>query len=84
MKLYELVETTAYGVTGEDPDTNILDVVFESELPKLKEKLKSKVDNCGYDSQSSIDDDGMHGRWVDTDCDTVTVLSIVAVVVLNI
>lgn len=77
MKLYELIETKGYGVTGEDPETKIVEAVVEAELPKLKEKLKTMLDECGYDSD--LDSDGMGGRWVDVDCDTVNVLSIVEV-----
>lgn len=77
MKLYELVKTIGYGVTAEDPETEIIEVVVEDELPKLKAKLATMLDECGYDSEPDVDD--MGGRWVDPDCDTVTVLAILDV-----
>lgn len=66
--MYIVTKTTAYGVTAEDPVTEILLVTDEKH--KAESVIRSHVKNCGYDA----DTDKTSARWVDEDRDLVVVV----------
>lgn len=68
--MYIVTKTRAYGVTAEDPETEILLVTDEKH--KAESVIRSHVKNCGYDA----DTDKTSARWVDEDQDLVVVVEI--------